>query len=171
LLVSKEIAHLSRTNAQNIFNAISNLAQMYPALCASERNETLPFCTFDNYEALAIGARRLAKSESIIYMPLLKTQEQLDEWGNYSVVRTGWMDRGRSFNFGSETKYSSSNDTEISSEIKPFVFSFQRGGPPGPPQRVPVSIEDGSNTYASPIWQMYVSYLSRCWTSVVVLIE
>jgi hypothetical protein len=150
-LVSKEIAHLSTTNAQNIFNAISNMAQLFPAL-AKEKGETLPFATFVNFEALAIGARRLAKAESIIYMPLLKTQDELDQWGNYSFIRTDWMDRGRTFNFGSETKYSSSNETDFSSEVLPYVFSFSRGPPPM--KRFPVSIVNGS--YASPIWQMYV---------------
>lgn len=131
----------------NIFQSISNLAQLFPAM-AKEKGETLPFATFYNFEALALGTRRLAKAESILYLPLLKTEEDLTKWGEYSVNRTSWLDRGRTFAVVNETKYSSSTDTIVSSNVSSFVFAFR--GPP-PLKRYPVSAEKG---FVSPLWHM-----------------
>lgn len=146
MLVSKEIAHLSTMNAQNIFQTIRNLARIYPAM-AEERGETLPYVTFDNFESIAGGARRLAKAESILYMPLLKTAEEIASWEEYSKNRSAWLRRGRTFENVDGSKYSGEQNV-TSDEISPKIFRF--AGPP-PFKRIPVSADEG---VASPLWQM-----------------
>jgi hypothetical protein len=138
---------MSNKNVNNIFLSIKTLSMLFPS-AAHQAGRDLPFVTAEDFEAVGDGTRKVSKASIIAFVPLLRTEADLELWHSYSINNTFWIPEGRSIAF------SLVNGSHVDSEharhdlhnvvVPERVHRLDQSGRPIP--------EFGKSLYA-PLWQ------------------
>jgi CHASE domain len=138
---------MSNKNVKNIFLSIKTLSSMFPS-AAHQAGQELPFVTVEDFEAFGDGTRKVSKASIIAFVPLLRTEADLELWHSFSINNTFWIPEGRSIALslvnGSHVE-SEHDRHELHNEVVPErVHRLNKTGQPIP--------EFGKRLYA-PLWQ------------------
>ena len=134
--LAKEVIQLASNNGEGIFLGVKSVSSMYYPWALST-GQDLPFVTIANLETMMPDARAVMKASSLLYAPLIQSEDQLARWNNYSAQNYQWVDEARFHRNGGVS-------VEIDERPMPFVFQFSATGP---------TKDDLSNGPLSPLWQ------------------
>jgi CHASE domain len=131
---------MANRNAANVFTSFGTLAAIYPAN-SQRTNETLPFVTLDGFDTIVSNSRNASKASLIHFAPLLRTQQEVEQWNAYSSRQTAWVAQGR-------RHQSFDDNVNTSDALMPYAFDEASDW-----TITPSSVPNG-NGYVCPVWQM-----------------
>lgn len=120
----------------NVFTSFEMLAAVYPSQ-ARKSNETMPYVTIDDFDAIASRVRQISKASYVFFKAILSGMDEVDRWNDYTAGNKHWIAEGRPF-----ATYE--NDEVISDVFPLYVFW------PEADNKVPVN--SSGKTYC-PLWQ------------------